>query len=236
MEVLTAITNLEWYEESSLSLLDRAIVKGVGGKTAVVSSFGAESAVLLHLVSRVDRSVPVLFIDTRMMFQETLDYQRELAAHLNLTDVREISADSEQLRRQDVFGRLHLKDPDACCNLRKTIPLREALKDFDSWINGRKRHQTSDRAALQPVEVENGERLKFNPLLHWDRTAIEAYFDTYSLPRHPLAKEGFTSIGCAPCTARANSAEDQRAGRWAGLGKTECGIHFANDETRQDVA
>ncbi len=236
MESLATIINLEWYEESSLSLMERAIVKGVGGKTAIVSSFGVESAVMLHLAARLDPNVPVLFIDTRMMFQETLDYQRELADHLKLTNVREISASAEQLRRQDVFGRLHLKDPDACCNLRKTQPLHEALNGYDSWINGRKRHQTVQRANIQPVEVEGDGRLKFNPMLHWDRTAIEMYFETYGLPRHPLASQGFTSIGCAPCTARVNSSDNLREGRWAGFDKTECGIHYANDDTKQDVA
>ena len=235
-DTLAKQTSLEWIEQSSLTLLKQVLVDGIAGKTALVSSFGAESAVLLHLASRVDRNVPVLFVDTRMMFQETLDYQQKLATYLRLTDVRTISASSEEIRREDVFGRLHLKDPDACCDLRKTQPLEEALKGFDSWINGRKRHQNADRADIRPMEADANNRLKINPLLHWDREDIDAYFEAHALPRHPLVKDGFTSISCAPCTARVKAGDDERSGRWAGSEKTECGIHLVNNKIVRQVA
>ncbi len=236
VETLAEQTSLEWIEQSSLTLLKQVLVDGIAGNTALVSSFGAESAVLLHLASRVDRSVPVLFVDTRMMFQETLDYQRKLADYLRLSDVRTVSASSTQIRREDVFGRLHLKDPDACCDLRKTRPLEDALEGFDSWINGRKRHQSSDRANIRPIEADENGRLKINPLLHWDREDIEAYFKLHALPRHPLVADGFTSIGCAPCTARVKSGADVRSGRWADSEKTECGIHVVNNKIVRQVA
>ena len=218
----------EWFEATSLLLLKQILEENLTGKTAFVSSFGAESAVLLHLVSRIDKTVPVLFIDTQMMFQETLDYQVELSETLGFSDIRRVTADAQQLRREDVFGRLHKKNPDACCQLRKTVPLENALEGFDAWITGRKRHQSPTRANLRPVEAEANGRIKVNPLLHWDRQDIENYFDQYDLPRHPLISKGYMSIGCAPCTAKTGAGEDPRSGRWKDNEKTECGIHFEN--------
>ncbi|WP_075995891.1 phosphoadenylyl-sulfate reductase [Salaquimonas pukyongi] len=221
-------TNAAALEAGALFLLEEAIAKKAHGEAALVSSFGSEAAVLLHLASRVDPSVPVLFIDTRMMFAETLDYQQSLAERLGLTDVRRISADSRDLRRGDVFGRLHLSDPDACCNLRKTIPLEQALSGFDCWINGRKRHQAASRSAIRLSEADPSGRLKLNPLAFWERQDIEAYFSRHALPPHPMVAKGFTSIGCAPCTVRVAEGADPRSGRWSGQEKTECGIHIEN--------
>ncbi len=222
-------SSIEWLEETSLSLLRHALIEKQMGKLAVVSSFGVESAVLLHLVSRLAPETPVIFIDTRMMFQETLDYQKDVAKKLGLTDIRSISAGDPDLGRADPFGRLHLSDADSCCELRKVVPLEKALEGFDGWINGRKRHQSSNRAAIRPVEADASGRLKINPLLHWERADIEVYFEIHDLPRHPLVKYGFTSIGCAPCTARTATGEDPRAGRWRDQEKTECGIHISAD-------
>ena len=217
--------NLDWLESSSLELLDQVLNRQIAGRTAIVSSFGAESAILLHLAARIRRDAPVLFVDTQMMFQETLDYQKALAEHLGLTNVVSVSADYEAIRREDVFGRLHLKDGDRCCEIRKVIPLQRALEGYDSWITGRKRQQSTTRAALAPFEADDDGRIKINPLLHWTREDIEAAFERHARPRHPLVKDGFTSIGCAPCTRRVAPGADPRSGRWAGQDKTECGIH-----------
>lgn len=222
--------NLDWLEASSLELLDQALNRQVAGRTAIVSSFGTESAVLLNLVAQVRRDMPVLFVDTQMMFQETLDYQLSLARHLGLANVIRISADYNAIRREDVFGRLHLKDTDRCCDLRKVVPLREALAGYDSWITGRKRQQSATRTALSPFEADDDGRIKINPLLHWTREDIEAAFERHALPRHPLVKDGFASIGCAPCTRRVAPGADPRSGRWAGQDKTECGIHVVGGE------
>lgn len=229
-------TSLDWLETSSLALLRQALCDGLTGRTAVVSSFGAESAVLLHLVARVDPNAPVIFIDTRMMFQETLDYQIALSEHLGLTDVRRIAPQETEIRRNDVFGRLHKSDPDACCEVRKTMPLERALQGFDAWINGRKRHQSATRSTIRPVESDPGGRLKINPLLHWDHQDITDYFERHDLPRHPLAAKGFASIGCAPCTVRVSDGADPRSGRWQGQEKTECGIHFENGRPQRRSA
>jgi len=171
---------------------------------------------------------PVLFIDTRMLFAETLAYQQELAASLNLTDIRTIRADLMLLNRDDPDGTLNQFSTDACCALRKVAPLEQALKGFDGWITGRKRFQNSDRAAIDFFEVEGERRIKVNPLAHWGREDLEDYMANNRLPRHPLVARGYPSIGCAPCTTPVKPGEDPRAGRWRGTAKDECGIHFIN--------
>jgi len=229
-------SSLDWLEQTSLMLLQQTLAEGVYGKAAVVSSFGAESVVLLHLVSKVRADAPVLFVDTRMMFQETLDYQTDLARKLGLSNVRVISASPRDIRREDAFGRLHLKDPDACCNLRKTRPLEEALAGFDVWVNGRKRHQAASRSTIKPVETQASGQVKVNPLLHWDHDDIIAYMEIHDLPRHPLSNKGYHSIGCAPCTMKTLEGGDPRSGRWQGQDKTECGIHFSNGKVSRNAA
>ncbi|MCB1386512.1 MAG: phosphoadenylyl-sulfate reductase [Nitratireductor sp.] len=222
--------NLDHLEASAKAMLADALQRETFGKAAVVTSFGAESAVLLHLVAAVKPDAPVLFIDTRMMFQETLDYQLELTRHLGLTNVQVISRDSAQLRREDVFGRLHLKDTDACCHLRKVVPLEEALAGYGAWVTGRKRFQSANRATLKPFDHDAAGRVKLNPLSFWEQADIEACFIRHSLPRHPLVSDGFTSIGCAPCTRLPADKKDPRSGRWAGEEKTECGIHIVGGQ------
>ncbi|MEO1469226.1 MAG: phosphoadenylyl-sulfate reductase [Pseudomonadota bacterium] len=201
------------------------------GEVAVVSSFGAESAVLLHMLAGIAPETPVLMLETGFLFAETLDYQRTLATRLGLADVRLIRPDTEDLERHDPEGRLHRCDTDACCHLRKTRPLDRALRPFAAWITGRKRFQSATRAALAPFEVEEGTtRLKANPLHAWDGARLAAYMDAHALPRHPLVARGYPSIGCHPCTSRVAEGEDPRAGRWRGEDKEECGIHFDGEK------
>ena len=209
------------------AILARVLSDPAIGRVALVSSFGAESVALLHLAAQVDRAVPVLFVDTEMLFPETLAYQEEVAASLGLTDLRRISPEPAETASRDGDGLLHRRDPDACCGLRKTEPLARALEPFDAWITGRKRYQGGARAALPAVEAFEG-RLKVNPLAHWTRADVGAYMERHGLPRHPLVARGYPSIGCAPCTTPTAPGEDERAGRWRGRGKDECGIHFVN--------
>ena len=196
------------------------------GRLAVVSSFGTESAVLLKLVAEADRSLPVLFLDTGWLFEETLAYRDVLTAWFGLTDIRVFAPSASALARQDPQREQWFTDPDACCGLRKVVPLAEALQPFDAWINGRKRYHGSARATL-PVVEHDGRRLKFNPLAQVTRQDLERTFIQADLPRHPLEARGFASVGCMPCTQRTRAGEDLRAGRWRGLTKTECGIHLA---------
>ncbi|MCK8484655.1 phosphoadenylyl-sulfate reductase [Aliiroseovarius sp. S2029] len=219
--------NARYKHHSATSVIERALTDSTIGALAMVSSFGAESVVLLHMVARIDRSVPVIFLDTQMLFQETLDYQVEVSEKLGLTDVRVIQPDANELFKRDPDNILHLADTDACCELRKVEPLDNALKGFDGWITGRKRFQGGKRVDLQFFEAED-DRLKVNPLAHWASEDVRDYMINNRLPRHPLVGRGFPSIGCAPCTSPVKPGEDPRAGRWRGAEKTECGIHFVD--------
>ena len=191
---------------------------------AVVSSFGTESAALLKVMADVDPAIPVVFLDTGWLFEETLAYRDTLIATLGLRDVRSIKPLEEALSRQDPDRELWFSDPDACCRIRKVEPLARALAPFSAWINGRKRFQGGLRADI-PVVEQDGARLKFNPFANVSREAIEAIYALAKLPPHPLAASGFLSVGCMPCTSRTSPDEDARAGRWRGRAKTECGIH-----------
>ncbi|WP_428031735.1 phosphoadenylyl-sulfate reductase [Ancylobacter sp.] len=194
------------------------------GQLCLVSSFGTESAVLLAYAAQVDRSIPVIFLDTGWLFEETLAYRDTLQAQLGLTDVRSIQPDAERVAALDAGRELWFSDPDTCCRIRKVEPLARALDGFDGWLNGRKRYQGGLRASIPVVERDRA-RLKFNPLANLDRVGVEAAHKAFALPDHPLVAKGFTSVGCMPCTSRAAAGEDSRAGRWRGKGKTECGIH-----------
>ena len=198
------------------------------GQVALVSSFGAEAAVLLHMVAEIDRHTPVLMINSLMLFEETLQYQRDLSEHLGLRNVQHLHPDATDLARLDPDDRLHQRDQDACCVIRKVAPLDRALGRWPVTITGRKRFQASTRAALEVFE-DDDPRLKVNPLAHWQSAEIRAYMELHDLPRHPLVARGFPSIGCEPCTTRVLPGEDERAGRWRGSEKVECGIHFGAD-------
>jgi phosphoadenosine phosphosulfate reductase len=196
------------------------------GRFAIVSSFGTESAVLLSAAAEVDRSIPILMIDTGYLFPETLAYRDQLQEVLGMTDFRTIVPDRQETAQRDPEGELFVTDPDACCDLRKVRPLGRTLDGFDAWANGRKRYQSASRADIPVVELDDA-RLKFNPLAHLERGDIVKRFRSLGLPYHPLEKFGFASIGCMPCTSRVAPGEDPRAGRWRGSGKLECGIHVA---------
>ena len=198
------------------------------GRVAAVSSFGAESAVLLHLIAGIDRNVPVIFVNTQKMFGETLAYRDELAERLGLTDLRVHRPDPHRLAARDATGLRWSFDPDGCCALRKVEPLRKALIPFDAWLSGRKGFQAATRAALPAFELDEG-KLKINPLAGWDKSRLDAYFADHDLPRHPLEAKGFSSVGCVPCTTTVRPGEDPRAGRWRGWDKVECGIHGGQD-------
>ncbi|OKO68891.1 phosphoadenylyl-sulfate reductase [Bradyrhizobium sp. NAS96.2] len=193
-------------------------------KLALVSSFGTESAALLKVMADVDPAIPVVFLDTGWLFEETLAYRDTLIKTLGLTDVRSIKPDEDALSRQDPDRELWFTDPDACCRIRKVEPLARALKPFAGWINGRKRFQGGARTEI-PVVEDDGARLKFNPFAHVSREEIEAIYALGKLPPHPLVASGYQSVGCMPCSSRAAAGEDARDGRWRGRAKTECGIH-----------
>ena len=207
------------------ALLRLAIQDLYPGRIALVSSFGADSAVLLHMLSTVDRATPVVFVDTGHLFPETLAYRDELVDLLGLTNVQAVAPSADDLATYDPEQFLWSSDPDLCCEVRKVRPLGRAIEGFDAWITGRKRFQSDTRANLPLFEAE-GTRIKINPLAGWDATRLLAYLDAHELPRHRLVAKGYPSIGCIPCTSMVRPGEDARAGRWRGRAKTECGIHM----------
>lgn len=223
-----AALNARFEGVSTHDMLAAVIAEGLAGRLAVVSSFGAESAVLLHLIASIDPSVPVLFLETGKHFPETLAYRDELVARLGLTGLVNLTPDAEELAKRDESGLRWSYDPDGCCDIRKVKPLAKALAHFDATITGRKGFQSATRAGLPRFEIDETDgagRLKINPLADWSADQIASYFEATGLPAHPLVAEGYPSIGCSPCTSKVAAGEDPRAGRWRGWDKTECGIH-----------
>ena len=210
---------------SASDILKRAILEEFPGRIALVSSFGAESAALLHLVAAVDPATPVLFLNTGKHFAQTLSYRKKLTQDLALKDVRDIAPATDDLAEKDPRGDLWRGNADACCRVRKVLPLERALEGFDAWITGRKQFHGGLRAHL-PVFEAAPPFIKTNPLARWSQEDIAAYAAKHGLPSHPLVAEGFPSIGCWPCTHPAGPNDDARAGRWRGAAKTECGIHL----------
>jgi phosphoadenosine phosphosulfate reductase len=204
------------------------------GKIALVSSFGVDSAALLHMVSEINKATPVIFIDTLQLFPETLAYRDRLVTELGLSHVIAEEPDEKLLAQEDPDKFLWATDPDRCCEIRKVLPLARALRGYDAWITGRKRFQTVSRAAL-PLFEASGERIKINPLAGWRQDQIEDYLESHGLPRHDLVAKNYLSIGCIPCTSPVRPGEDARAGRWRGRGKTECGVHVTTLDAGADI-
>lgn len=218
---------------STQEMLEAVIRDNLAGDVAVVSSFGAESVVLLHLIAEVDPSVPVLFLDTGKHFAETLAYRDEVVERLGLTNLKILTPDEADLAAKDESGLRWSYDPDGCCEIRKVKPLAKALDQVDASFTGRKAFQSATRANLPRFEIDTSDaqgRLKINPLIDWTAEDIKAYMEEHDLPRHPLVERGFPSIGCEPCTHKVAPGEDPRSGRWKGWDKTECGIHKPGEE------
>lgn len=198
------------------------------GKIALVSSFGTEAAILLHMVSNANADIDILFLDTQKHFPETLDYLKTLEEILGLDSLKIIRPDAKLIEQEDPKANLHKTNPSMCCTLRKSFPLQDALVDYDGWITGRKRYQGGQRATLPFIERE-GKHLKINPLIHFTPKTIVEYFKEHKLPKHPLFSKGYKSVGCLPCTTPTPKGGDARSGRWAGIDKVECGIHLSPD-------
>ena len=217
------------YEETGTEQMLAGLLGGKeAGNVAVVSSFGAESSVLLHLVASVDPTIPVLFLETGKHFQETLVYRDLLAERLGLADVRNLTPEPSALADKDESGLRWSYDPDGCCDIRKVLPLAAELAGFDASITGRKAFQAETRKNLPRFEIDASDaigRLKINPLADWPPERIAAYMEEHGLPPHPLVEQGYPSIGCSPCTSKVAEGEDPRSGRWRGWDKVECGIH-----------
>lgn len=193
--------------------------------TVATSSFGADSAVLLHLISQTAPRLPVIVLNTGFLFPETLEYMERLQRllDLNIREVTPLMPREEFLARH---GPVYRSNPDFCCGCNKVEPMRRALAGVTCWISGVRRDQTSARARLPVLERQNDGLYKLNPMIDWDQNQVREYIARHGLPEHPLAAEGYRSIGCEPCTAKPRPDGDARSGRWPGHAKTECGIHF----------
>ncbi len=217
--------NKEFADLTTEQILSRLIHGRAAGSVAVISSFGAEAAVLLHLAASKDPTTPVVFLETRKHFQETLDYVDDLMDTLGLTTLVRVRPRAALLAADDPSGTLHRTDSDRCCYIRKTLPMIGVLRNYDCVLTGRKRFQTAERQNMEFVEVQE-DWLRVNPLADWDHKHIRQYLWDHQLIRHPLVTQGYSSIGCAPCTV---PSDDYRGGRWADEDKTECGIHITED-------
>jgi phosphoadenosine phosphosulfate reductase len=197
------------------------------GEVGVVTSFGAESAVLLHLIADVAPAAPVIFIDTGFHFDETLAYRDELAHQLGLRSVRTVRLDPLSEKRSDADRSLHLNDPDACCQLRKVKVLNHALSGFDGWISGQKRYQSHERSRIDRVEWDSARgKWKFNPLADWSTADLLTY---QTQQQDACTSVGLRRVICLLAAHRAPTpvmaSEDVRAGRWRQHEKLECGLH-----------
>jgi phosphoadenosine phosphosulfate reductase len=228
LESLDQATSLEalYSHLSAQEIIARAAGELFPGAIAAVSSFGADSAVLLHMIAEVDRSMPVLFLDTGKHFGETLEYRDALAADFGLSNIQVVTPDEAALARIDPDGKLHETNTDACCDVRKVEPMARGVAPYRAWLTGRKRHQASTRSVM-PVFENVGTRVRINPLARWTTTDQADYMRAHALRANPLVAYGYLSIGCFPCTQPVQAGEDARSGRWAGHAKVECGIHMS---------
>ena len=212
--------------KNGLEILRVMIEEEFAGKIAGVSSFGAESVVLLDLIATIAKDTPIVFLETGKHFPETLEYKNRLISYLGLTNVRDEKPAATEIEEDDPKGELWSINSDYCCHLRKVLPLERSLEPFEAWITGRKQFQSDTREGLASIELV-GKHIKINPLARWDSVQLKDYFVSRKLPKHPLSLKGYPSIGCAPCTKPVQPGENERAGRWADSEKTECGIHKA---------
>jgi phosphoadenosine phosphosulfate reductase len=213
-----------------------ASVREFGDEIAAVSSFGADSAVLLHMIAEVDPDLPILFLDTGKHFGETLEYRNALAADLGLRRLEIVHPKAEVLSARDPDGLLHKASTDACCDIRKVEPMARAVEPYSAWLTGRKRFQAATRGELPAFEAV-GERARINPLARWTTADLADYMRRHALRENPLVAYGYLSIGCFPCTQPVQPGEDARSGRWAGQAKIECGIHLPGlDQSLTDVS
>ncbi|MCJ8324737.1 MAG: phosphoadenylyl-sulfate reductase [Rhizobiales bacterium] len=217
--------NAKFATSTPLEVLQYAVKQQFIDNIALVSSYGAEAVILLHLVSQVDANLPVIFIDTGKLFGETKRYRDKVNQLLNLTNIISFKGDEDEIKAADPKGILWAKDTTACCLVRKVLPYARATEPYAALITGRKRFQGNSRSQLDIFELANGQ-VKINPLANWGLDELKNYILDNDLPRHPLVADGYLSIGCMPCTDKVETDGEYRDGRWQGQEKTECGIHM----------
>ena len=202
--------------------------QNVGERVAMSTAFGPSGVVLMHLAAEVCPGAKVFFIDTGYHFKETLDMIDRVSSRIDV-DIQVIQPELSKEKQDLVYGReLHVIRPDECCNLRKVEPTRKMMAQLDGWMTALRRDQGASRAntpVYEHLQVEDRLISKINPLVRWTREEIWRHIFAHDLPYNPLKDQGYTSVGCAPCTQPATDPSDERSGRWAGRQKTECGLH-----------
>ena len=186
------------------------------------------------MISIIDKELPIIFLNTQKLFKETIDYKDRIIRHLSLKNVKEVFPNQKDLELNDPEGFLWKKNPDFCCKLRKVDPLVLNLTQYDAWISGRKSYQSNERATKNFINSQE-RKLIISPLINWSQKQINQYFLANDLPRHPLIEEGYLSIGCENCTIKTLNNLNPRSGRWSGIDKTECGIHFSKNSTEKTL-
>jgi len=201
------------------------LYKHQGKKIFATSSFQTQSVPLLHIISEVDRSIPIYFINTGYLFPETLQF-RDRVTELFQINVIDLKSHVSKNLQKDAAGNLFFtSDPDYCCYLNKVQPLDLILAEFDVWISGVRSDQSKVRSVLFVEDFAPHNVVRFHPILDWTKQKVYAYIKEHNLPRHPLDDEGYISIGCEPCTRKISFSDDDRTGRWFGMNKTECGLN-----------
>lgn len=196
-----------------------------GKSLFTTSSFQSHSLVLLHILSRVDKTIPVYFINTGFHFPETVRFKDQIADQFGLTTIN-LKSDVPKFMQRDPEGRLlFTSDPDHCCHLNKTQPVDAILMSHDIWVNGVRADQSSTRAAMKEEQPAKHGCIRFHPMLDWNAKMIWQYQKEFALPKHPLEEKGFVSIGCEPCTRKLDPEMQEREARWFGMNKVECGLH-----------
>jgi phosphoadenosine phosphosulfate reductase len=205
--------------------------KRFGARAAIGTSFQGAGLVMIHLATLNSLPFPVFTIDTGLLFPETAALKKRLEEFFGLR-IEALEPDLTVEEQTDVHGaELWKRDPDLCCTMRKVLPLQSKLADLDCWITGLRRQQSDTRAGIGILEVylfdeaTRRDIIKLNPMANWTRDAVWKYIQQHKIPYNPLHDQGYRSIGCRPCTSNAAAGENERAGRWTGFNKVECGIH-----------
>ena len=201
-------------------------IRKFGNQITYICSFGTESAIILHMISKIDKKFPIYLLNTHFLFPETIDYKNKLLNKFSLTNCLDIFPEELLMKREDPKNILWKKNTDKCCEIRKVKPLDNILKNYSSWISGRKSYHQGERIDLKPFELLN-EKIVVNPLINIKKEEADNYFEANHLPKHPLLEEGYFSIGCIHCTFKSSDKKNIRSGRWKNKIKTECGIHLS---------
>ena len=219
--------NRQFHKSSPLEIMKKSL-NLFKNKIVYVSSFGTESAMILHMISEIDKNFPIILLNTNFLFSKTIDYKNELINIFKLNNFLEIFPNNADLKKYDPKDNLWKSNVEKCCEIRKVQPLKKFLENYDAWISGRKAYQGGERIDINPFEINNG-KIVVNPLANFEQKLVSEYFLNHNLPRHPLFNEGYLSVGCTHCTHKSSNKNNPRSGRWVNQIKTECGIHYKNN-------